>query len=475
MSNVLTVPASGAIYFDSGVAGSSTVPVLTSGVSLNYDGGAGLNITSTSLTATDRFSVDGANGRLFSVSDALTGNIFSVNDAGGFPIIEVNSTTTDIVNIGTYGTNALVVNDRNVGIGTATPTAKLNILDTTLAGSGALSGSALSIAQTWNTTGTPTALKLDVTDTASNAASLLMDLQVGGISRFKVSKTGASTATRYIISDQSNTTTLYHSQGRASISANGYNGVAVVNTGDNLIACFGGTVNPWRTGVRILTFGDASGVGQTGFDGASVSLFKENTGVLAQQFGLSPQEFRLYGTYNNAVANSYERLSLKYDTVSTTFQIGTEKGSAAGIARDLVFTTDGTERVRVSTGDVTISSGGSVSINTGALSNALTLKRAGAAMFGFTHTNRVTSYQPLCPSSDNALDLGSSGTLRWRSGYFGGTVSATSLTSSGSISASGDVEITDATKGVILKSPDGLTRWRITVGNDGSLITTAVV
>lgn len=58
----------------------------------------------------------------------------------------------------------------------------------TLTGSAATSG--LSVTQTWNTTGTPTALKLDVTDTASNASSLLMDLRVGGSSKFYVGKTG---------------------------------------------------------------------------------------------------------------------------------------------------------------------------------------------------------------------------------------------------------------------------------------------
>jgi hypothetical protein len=36
-----------------------------------------------------------------------------------------------------------------------------------------------------------------------------------------------------------------------------------------------------------------------------------------------------------------------------------------------------------------------------------------------------------------------------------------------------DIEITDATKGIILKSPNG-TRYRITVNNDGSLTTTAL-
>jgi len=59
---------------------------------------------------------------------------------------------------------------------------------------GSAATSALSITQTWNTSGTPTALMLNVTDTASNAASLLMDLQVGGTSKFKVDKAGAVSA-----------------------------------------------------------------------------------------------------------------------------------------------------------------------------------------------------------------------------------------------------------------------------------------
>lgn len=55
---------------------------------------------------------------------------------------------------------------------------------------GSNADSLMDLAGTWNTTGTPTALKLNVTDTASDASSLLMDLQVGGASKFAVSKTG---------------------------------------------------------------------------------------------------------------------------------------------------------------------------------------------------------------------------------------------------------------------------------------------
>ncbi len=96
---------------------------------------------------------------------------------------------------GTPVTALTMLGNGNVGIGTTGPTARLDIVDTTLSGSGSLAGSILNLAQTWNTTGTPTAIKLNVTNTASNAASLLMDLQVGGVSKFKVDNLGYITST----------------------------------------------------------------------------------------------------------------------------------------------------------------------------------------------------------------------------------------------------------------------------------------
>ena len=57
--------------------------------------------------------------------------------------------------------------------------------------------------QTWNAGGvTFTGWNLNVTDTASAAGSLLMDLQVGGASRFKVSKEGNLTGGEYLYFNQ---------------------------------------------------------------------------------------------------------------------------------------------------------------------------------------------------------------------------------------------------------------------------------
>lgn len=51
------------------------------------------------------------------------------------------------------------------------------------------------LTDTWNAGGTTfTAVKMNVTDTASDAASLLIDLQVGGVSQFSVTKAGALTS-----------------------------------------------------------------------------------------------------------------------------------------------------------------------------------------------------------------------------------------------------------------------------------------
>lgn len=47
--------------------------------------------------------------------------------------------------------------------------------------------------QTWNTATAQTALLLNVTDTSSPAASLLLDLQVGGVSKFSIRKDGLAT------------------------------------------------------------------------------------------------------------------------------------------------------------------------------------------------------------------------------------------------------------------------------------------
>jgi hypothetical protein len=76
--------------------------------------------------------------------------------------------------------------------------------------------SALDIAQTWNTTGTPSAIKLNVTDTASNGSSFLLDLRVANTQLFGVTKSGfiafrgAFGSTGALIGTSAGTLNFYH-------------------------------------------------------------------------------------------------------------------------------------------------------------------------------------------------------------------------------------------------------------------------
>jgi hypothetical protein len=126
MANILIHPNSGTVEFSTGVAGAQIFnPNFTGGAlaaRLQYDNFGGINITSyVNITGSgfasgqDRFSVDGTNGRLFSVTDNLAGSLFSVNDIAGLPIIEAFDDNTVIM--GAYNRNDFIITGNSVGIG----------------------------------------------------------------------------------------------------------------------------------------------------------------------------------------------------------------------------------------------------------------------------------------------------------------------------------------------------------------------
>ena len=104
-----------------------------------FDGNVGIGTNS--MTSTEKLVVDGTNGNLFSVTDAVTGVVFSVNDAAGLPILEVESTDLhDTVTIGEYSTNAIVVSGACVGLGGATNSYTLDVTGDINASTNILSG-----------------------------------------------------------------------------------------------------------------------------------------------------------------------------------------------------------------------------------------------------------------------------------------------------------------------------------------------
>lgn len=209
----------------------------------------------------------------------------------------------------------------------------------------------LSLTQTWNASGvTFKGIDVNVTDTASASGSLLMDLRVGGASRFSVSKSG-DTATSGRITTSSNTTST--SSPAIHLSAYGVGNPAgiTLQSATQMLLCTQGVAS-FSVGLGALVgsaqayFGMSNST-STANQTSDVRLYRDDTGIFAQRNGTNAQESRVYGTYTSAT--NFERLNLKYNSTALAYQIGTEKGSGGGTARPLEFQTDGTTRAILDT------------------------------------------------------------------------------------------------------------------------------
>jgi len=150
---------------------------------------------------------------------------------------------------------------------------------------------------TWNNAGvTFTGLKFNVTDTASNAASLLMDLQVGGVYKVKADKAGLLTA-KSIASE--GTLSFGSVLSGSNIGVTGY-----IESIANGFAANGGVVSIAST--ENFAFSSTTHAGQT----KDVILARDAAGSLAQRNGTNAQTFNIYNTYTDA--SNYERLGIAW-------------------------------------------------------------------------------------------------------------------------------------------------------------------
>lgn len=177
------------------------------------------------------------------------------------------------------------------------------------------------MADTWNNAGTTfTAIKMNVTDTASAAASLLMDLQVGGVSKFSVNKSGGIRSA----SGYSTTNVLL---GPADNTGFAWSGTS-------LFHITSGTANfsIYTNGIKVN--GDKSiGFSTAGVDAGDpdLYLYRDAANILAQRNGTNAQAFRLYNTHTDV--SNYERTAIYYD-VSGNFKIEGQK-AGTGASRDM--------------------------------------------------------------------------------------------------------------------------------------------
>jgi hypothetical protein len=163
----------------------------------------------------------------------------------------------------------------------------------------------LNFAQTWNNAAVAfTALKLNITDTASDAASMLFDFQLGGSSLLKLTKGGSFTLSSGV---------LFIGSGSQLIALSQY-GIDIV--GNSI------------TRTNSIAF-SAPGIGST----AEFSLLRDAADTLAQRNGTNGQAFNLYGTYTDA--SNYERLFIGHSNAAS-FHIQAQN-AGSGSARNIVL------------------------------------------------------------------------------------------------------------------------------------------
>ena len=213
-----------------------------------------------------------------------THNIASLSDANNVALLNAANVFTASQTItAPVGAKALIING-------GTQTLNFPIID----------GS-----QTWNNVSVAfTPIKLNVTDTASSASSLLIDLQVASTSKFKVDKSG----------------NLYLSNSTYPISAGSY-----------YVWLGGGGGFSFQNGPGGLTIARSSplgwdSAGQPTSNSQTLQLWQDANDALAQRRGTNPQTFNIYHTYTSG--SVYERGYLKANS-GGSFEIGTEQIGAS--------------------------------------------------------------------------------------------------------------------------------------------------
>lgn len=164
------------------------------------------------------------------------------------------------------------------------------------------------ITETWSSSGTTyTGIKYNVIDTASAAGSKLIDLQVGGSSKFSVGKDGSVA-------------------GASSIT----------NTGDFTTASGNFYVSSFNTGFALLNYLGYYGFTSSGFasnssTAADVRLYRDAANTLALRNGTNAQSYRIYLSYTDA--SNYSRFAVN---TSANYYRVTSEAAGTGAKKPIV-------------------------------------------------------------------------------------------------------------------------------------------
>lgn len=232
----------------------------------------------------------------------------------------------------------------------------------------------LDITQTWNNAAvTFTGIKANVTNTASAAASKLIDLQIGGVTQLSYSATGAAAGFLTL----------------SSVTNPGFGGI---NVGSALDIGFSGT-NKYRFGsgtgdfgANVLQFGATVSAADTALSRVSAGVVGVGTGAAASVAGTLKAATVVVGG-----SNLTESGSVMY--LQPAAQILAVQGSATvgsnGVGDANLIFNSGTNLSRISAGVVGVGTGAAGSTAGALVMNAITI--GGAVSMGKTVTAAGTT------------------------------------------------------------------------------------
>jgi len=229
----------------------------------------------------------------------------------------------------------------NVGIGTTSPTSKLHV------------------AETWNAAGTTfAAAKIVVTDTASAAASNLLELWSGSTPALKSYVTKSGSFVGGVVGANQPSALSFPNSGSYSVGI--YNPASYKIQFSMSSADPGGVAAGAYSG---LQYEMTAGVLSWGTTAQDIVLLRDGEADhLAMRRSTNGQKFSVYGTYPGA---AWERFTITAPT-SGNVLLGTYKGTG-GIARGLEFQTDGVTRMSITAAgtQIVITSGTQIQRNDG--------------------------------------------------------------------------------------------------------------
>jgi hypothetical protein len=170
---------------------------------------------------------------------------------------------------------------------------------------------------------------------ASGAGSNLLDLQVGGSSKFKVDKDGVTT-----LFGAFNTCTLKISQSGETNGFGPYGSNAILayaNGARTMLLGYGGGFTDLR-----LTAAHRFGWTSDAFSAAAVLdaiIVRDAAGIIAQRNDLNGQTFRVYNSTDATPATNFDRATFGW--TSNILRIGTENGGTYTTARAINFIVSG--------------------------------------------------------------------------------------------------------------------------------------